>query len=591
MEMRYLMKNGFLNLRLSLGLLLIVVLLIFVYRIANPPAQESTKLASDEIVRAEYIKVHSHPKSEVNNLYYVWVRSFKDSDGDGIGDLNGITDRFPYLQEIGVESIILSPIFDSPSYHGYEISDFNKISSDFGTIEDLRELVSAAHKVGIKVYLDLVLNHTSDQHNWFVQSLANDPEYSDFYVWSNQMPSEYGLAWGDEPSPNSVWHTKIERPGEYFYGAFGFASPDLNYKNPKVIDAIVQVMMKWMNEGIAGFRIDAARYLIETGPIEGQRDTQENFKVLESLFSQVREQFPKAEFIGEVYAGTEITPKYLQDKNGLNAVFNFEFTYSVFNALQSANDESGVKLEEVLDSLSQFYERARDVSQVSSNQFVFLSNHDIGRSELFSSSLNTQKIAMSLLLMSPFIPTIYYGDELGLFPYSGENNKDVFKRDLMQWTDSLMWAGFSSSQAVWVDNPLYFPWDPNVNPWAKDKLLQQLYLNVQNELENEDSLLKHVSRLLKKRKNLNIFSQPNRIYSIIDVAPLFGMEIQTESEQVVVLINVDQSRAHFVSQTVFKDFAIQPLDSELSADSGIYNKLEPGEALVLAVPSEARKIL
>lgn len=519
------------------------------------------------------------PSTELSSIYYIWVRSFKDSDADGIGDLDGIIAKLDYLSSLGISDIMLSPIFPSPSYHGYETTDYLSIHPDFGDMEDFVRLIAAAREKGINTHLDIVINHTSDQHPWFLSSLENESLYADYYIWRNTLPDGYGYAWSEKAEPTAVWHTKAQRPGDYFYGVFGFASPDLNYSNPAVVNKITETLSHWLGKGVAGYRIDAARYLVESGPLSGQRDTPENINILEAILSDVRRQYPKAEFIGEVFAGTEITPKYLASKQGLSSVFNFEFTYAVQNALRSADEQSEVETADSIRTLHDFYSRAQEVSINASNQLVFLSNHDIGRSEINNDTMISRKIAASLLLMSPLVPTIYYGDEIGLAPY-GKNN-DVFKRDLMQWTDSLTWADFSQSENVWVDDPQYFTWDDNPPVWAQDKLVSQFEKNVQDQLNIDDSLLKHYRSLLKKRRALSILSAPYRRFELLDIPHFLAINVQSEQEDVDILINVDMQFSRDLPQSyVLNKTFINPINNQQYSADDLF-AIAPGEVLLL----------
>jgi alpha-amylase len=198
--------------------------------------------------------------------YEIFVRSFKDSDGDGIGDFQGIISQLDYLNDgnpdtttdLGITGIWLMPIMPSPSYHGYDITDYLAVNPDYGTMQDFKALLEACHARGIRVIIDFVVNHTSSEHPWFQAALKGDPTYKDYYVWQKKDPATNG-PWGQDP-----WHKGTNN--EYYYGAFWGGMPDLNYHNPKVIEEVYAVSDYWVKEvGVDGFRIDAARYLFEEG--------------------------------------------------------------------------------------------------------------------------------------------------------------------------------------------------------------------------------------------------------------------------------------------------------------------------------------
>lgn len=167
--------------------------------------------------------------------YQIWVRSFSDSDDDGTGDLIGLTQKLDYLKTLGVNTLWLSPIFESPSYHGYDTSDFYAIDPDLGTMDDYEDLIEKAKALNIRIILDITLNHVSEYHPWFQKSLAKDPVYDDYFIWKKNLPSNYGRAWNKTEESTAVWHKKEER-NDWYYGVFGWTQPDLNYKNKAVVD-------------------------------------------------------------------------------------------------------------------------------------------------------------------------------------------------------------------------------------------------------------------------------------------------------------------------------------------------------------------
>lgn len=212
---------------------------------------------------------------ESANFYQVYPRSFQDSDGDGIGDLNGITQRLPYLVDLGITAIWLSPIFKSPMVDfGYDCSDYTSIHHEYGTLVDFERLVKQCQALGIKLILDFVPNHTSDQHEWFLRSALRDPIYNDFYVWHpGTRDTTTGLR-----LPPSNWLSMFRGPAwtfhegrsEWYLHQFVRQQPDLNYRNPAVVEAMKDVLRLWLRRGVSGFRIDAVKFLFETAPVNGE---------------------------------------------------------------------------------------------------------------------------------------------------------------------------------------------------------------------------------------------------------------------------------------------------------------------------------
>ncbi|MBU1493181.1 MAG: alpha-amylase, partial [Actinobacteria bacterium] len=291
-------------------------------------------------------------------FYEMFVRSFADSDGDGIGDLQGAIDRLDYLNDgnpathddLGVTGIWLMPVFESPSYHGYDVTDYRTVESDYGTNEDLKAFVAAAHRRGMVVILDLVINHTSVEHPWFTASASGEADYADWYVWSDDDPGFSG------PDGQQVWY---RQGGRFYYALFWEGMPDLDLENPSVTAEITDIARFWIEEaGVDGYRIDAARHLVEDGAI--QVDTPATLAWLEAF----RVTLPADTLVlGEVWAPAEIVANYLPD--ALDLAFEFDLANATVQGVAGA--DAGA----VADSL----ERVAGLYP-NGQHAVFLSNHD-----------------------------------------------------------------------------------------------------------------------------------------------------------------------------------------------------------------------
>ncbi|OTA26048.1 glucohydrolase [Alloscardovia macacae] len=209
-------------------------------------------------------------------VYQIYPRSFQDTNGDGMGDLPGITQRLPYLADLGVDVIWLSPVYKSPQDdNGYDISDYRDIDPMFGTLEDMDALLDDAHKLGMKVVMDLVVNHTSDEHNWFEKSKQNDPAYADWYMWADPKPGHEGGTEGAEPNAwgsyfgGSAWEWVPER-GQYYFHQFSKKQPDLNWQNEDMRRAVYAMMNWWMDRGVDGFRMDVISLISKRYDEEGR---------------------------------------------------------------------------------------------------------------------------------------------------------------------------------------------------------------------------------------------------------------------------------------------------------------------------------
>lgn len=361
-------------------------------------------------------------------FYEVFVRSFADSDDDGIGDLAGLTARLDYLNDgdpatatdLGVTGLWLMPIFESPSYHGYDTIDYDRIERDYGDVDDLRTLLDEAHRRGIAVILDLVVNHTSSQHPWFVDALA-DGERRDWYVWSDSDPAWPPVAGG------SPWHGSSNG---WYYGAFWGGMPDLDLTNTEVTDALVRVAEAWLDLGVDGFRIDAAKHLIETGP-QDQVNTPETLAWLRSFRERLHADHPDALLLGEVWEPRAITTSYVTE-GSLDLAFDFGFGPAAIGASELGDPSTlGANLREVAERYP-----AGGVA-------TFLTNHDQER--VMSEVRGAEEIAAlaaAALLTGPGVPFVYYGEEIGL-----EGRKpDERIRTPFPWTADGPFHGFTTVQ-------------------------------------------------------------------------------------------------------------------------------------------------
>ncbi|MFQ5614991.1 MAG: alpha-amylase family glycosyl hydrolase, partial [Anaerolineales bacterium] len=267
-------------------------------------------------------------------FYEIFVRSFYDSDGDGIGDFAGITERLDYLNDgdpnttsdLGITGIWLMPINVSPSYHGYDVSDYLAVNEEYGSMGDFRRLLDEAHQRGIRVIIDLVLNHTSIKHPWF-QEAASDPNspYRDYYVWAENPPG-YKSPWGSD-----VWH--LADTG-YYYGIFWSGMPDLNYNNPEVTAEIQEVIRFWLEDvGVDGFRLDAIKHLIEDGNV--QENTPATHQWWEGFHAYYTSINPEAFTVGEAWTSTSEVVQYIGDE--MDIAFEFDTAGAI---IQSARRDT-----------------------------------------------------------------------------------------------------------------------------------------------------------------------------------------------------------------------------------------------------------
>lgn len=397
--------------------------------------------------------------------YEIFVRSFQDSDGDGIGDLNGLINRLDYVNDgrvdrrgdLGARCIWLMPVAESPSYHGYDVSNYYRVNPEYGTNEDFRRLVAEAHRRGIRVLVDMVLNHASSSHPYFQEALR-DPSspYRSWFVFRPQHPGVKNPWGGDN------WHRSPIRD-EYFYGFFWHGMPDLNYHTPAVREEMKRVATFWLKDmGADGFRLDAVSFLVEEdGLVVHSPGTH---AVLREYADHVRRTAPGAFTIGEVWDSTGALLPYYPDQ--LDAYFAFGASDALLEAVRSGN---GMRL---------FAEYGRLDAHVPPKRFApFLRNHDQTRTmTVLGGDVARAKVAATLLLTLPGLPFVYYGEEIGM---TGDK-PDERIRTPMHWRLAPA-AGFTTG----------VPWQP-LQP-------DSMSANVEAQERDGSSLLNLYRRLIHLR--------------------------------------------------------------------------------------------
>lgn len=360
-------------------------------------------------------------------FYEVFVRSFADSDGDGIGDLRGLIERLDYLNDgdpatssdLGVTALWLMPVAESPSYHGYDVVDYRTVETDYGTNDDFKALVAAAAERGIRIVVDFVINHTSVQHPWFIDARTPGSTHDAWYVWETGRPGWNG------PDGQPVWHAA---GGRYYYGLFWDGMPDLDLTNPEVTAELEDIARFWLDEmGVDGFRLDAAQHLVEDGPT--QVDTPATHAWLAAFRSAIHADRPEALVLGEVFNTRQVTASYLAS-DSLDLVFDFDLAGTIRNAVRLGDAAS------VLASLADLPAR-----YPTGGFATFLSNHDQNRvmSEVRGDA-GAARSAAAILLTGPGVPFLYYGEEVGL----QGRKPDPEIRTPLPWTEVLPGRGFTN---------------------------------------------------------------------------------------------------------------------------------------------------
>jgi len=499
---------------------------------SSPALDEPTKVPSPS---------STNPAATVNGyqpkwwkeaiVYQVYPRSFKDSNGDGIGDLKGITSELDYIQGLGVNVIWLSPHFDSPNAdNGYDIRDYRKVMTEFGTMSDFDELLKGVKQRNMKLVIDLVVNHSSDEHKWFVESRkSKDNAYRDYYIWrpakDDNVPNNWvsffsGPAWKQDPAT-----------GEYYLHLFADKQPDLNWDNPKVRNEVYDLMKFWLDKGVDGFRMDVIPFVSKR---EGLPDLPADYMTRPQFFYAVgphlheylqemnREVLSKYDVmtVGEAFGVTvEQTPTLVDERrNELNMIFNFDAV--------RLNRNGEAWRDWTLPELKAIYTNLDQTSNVHMWNTVFLSNHDNPRvvsafgddSAPFRAA--SAKVLATMLLTLKGTPFIYQGDELGMtnYPFTSIDqcddiavknawkalvltntvSPDVFmanvrkvsrdnSRTPMQW-DSSANGGFTTGAKAWLA----------VNPNYKD-------INAKQELGDPNSIYNYFRQMAELRRKTPAF--------------------------------------------------------------------------------------
>jgi maltose alpha-D-glucosyltransferase / alpha-amylase len=448
-------------------------------------------------------------------FYEVSVRGFYDSNGDGHGDLRGLTEKLDYLSELGVTCIWLMPILASPlKDDGYDVADFRAIDPTVGTTEDFEALTQAAHKRGLRIITDLVLNHTSDRHPWFQEARRSKTSpYHDYYVWSDNTDryKQARIIFTDTEHSNWTWDTVAQ---QHYWHRFYSHQPDLNYDNPAVHREILSIMSFWLDRGIDGFRVDAVPYLFER---EGTNC--ENLPPTHDFCKEMRQ------FVNDNYPGTLLLAEanqwpqdlmaYFGNGDEFQMAFNFPLMPRMFMALRR---EQSWPIIEIMDQMPAI--------PAACQWALFLRNHDELTLEMVSDEdrdymyreyaknsrmrlnlgirrrlaplmdYDRRKIELmtSMLLSLPGSPVLYYGDEIGMGDniYLGDRNG---VRTPMQWTGDRN-AGFSRADPSQLYQPVLL--DPICNYQA---------INVEAQLRSPTSLLQWTRRLVRVRKKYPVFGR------------------------------------------------------------------------------------
>ncbi|WP_163192792.1 alpha-amylase family glycosyl hydrolase [Clostridium thermarum] len=358
------------------------------------------------------------------NYYEIFVRSFYDSDGDGIGDLKGIVEKLDYLKDndfktkndLGIDGIWLMPIMPSPTYHKYDVTDYYSIDPQYGTMEDFEQLIAKSKERGIKIIIDLVLNHTSAKHPWFlsaVKSLAIEPCGQDVCVHAElcREHNKYVNYYNFSQEKKSGYHSVGMPTGWYYEGVFWDQMPDLNLDNPEVRKEIENIGKFWIDKGVAGYRLDAVTSFY-TGNIS------KNVEFLKFFNDKMKSYDSDIYIVGEAWSDANSIAEYY--KSGVDSFFNFPLADTTGKIVAAVRSKNGAQLSKTVE---EYQKKIKEINPKAIDA-PFISNHDMGRSGGFlGGDLASEKIAAALYLMMPGNSFIYYGEEIGTLGSGKDENK------------------------------------------------------------------------------------------------------------------------------------------------------------------------
>ncbi|MDE7082915.1 MAG: hypothetical protein K2O89_04340 [Clostridia bacterium] len=533
--------------------------------------------------------------------YQIFIASFADSNGDGIGDLRGIINNLDYLNDLGVDTLWLTPFQQSNSYHGYDIQDYFTVDPRFGTINDYRELLFKAHQMGMKVLMDFVLNHTSASNPWFVksQSLVKETvvlpdgrqkeiDYRNFYTWQNE---EYVSELKD-PVAKAQWYKDAN--GYYFYSSFGSSMPELNFDYQATRDAILEVALYWMSFGLDGFRLDAVKHIYMLNESRDRSDwtvsdagysfdMNKDVHFFMEFNAKLKSSYPNALLVGENFNGNPalLAPIY----QGMDSQFNFNWYYDATNALmQIANGQ-----ESAASLLNQYKKAQAEFSDYREDYIdgIFTSNHDVqrARDRLFDQSNgldrdnftqadwdlseNLAKLWGGMCLTVPGMTWIYNGDELGMFGTTmsnpagdGAGHEDRWLRQPVKWTTDVDGSDYNCYGYPIAFNGYTMQWDS----------LNAQLPGIAEQSEDENSILNAYKAVIKIRKENPVLAR-GTVVSHTTSGTVICYSVTDADSEILIYVNASNAAAD-ASYTL-------PASAELLYGSGLDGKKVPAMSMLI----------
>ena len=531
-------------------------------------------------------------------VYQIYPRSYMDSNNDGIGDLRGIISKLGYLRDLGIDVIWLSPVYKSPNVdNGYDISDYYDIMDEFGTMENMDNLLKEANEKGIKILMDLVVNHTSDEHKWFIEAKkSKDNEYRDYYIWRDPVD-------GKEPNglescfSGSAWEYD-ETTKQYYLHLFSKKQPDLNWENEKVRKAVYDMMNYWVDKGIGGFRMDVIELI---GKVPDKMITGNGPKLHEYLQEMNREALAGNDLltVGETWGATpEIAKLYSNPaRNELSMVFQFE--HIGLDQIEG-KEKWDVKPLELLELKKVLSKWQTSLGEEGWNS-LFWNNHDLPRivsrwGNDKEYRVESAKMLGTLLHGMKGTPYIYQGEELGMTNIRLENIEDYNDIESINMYKDRIKKGYSYEEIM---NSIYkkgrdngrtpMQWDDSENagfttgkPWLS---INENYkeINAKKSLEDKNSVFYHYKKLIEIRKANETIIYGDYKLLCEDDKNIFAYTRELNGDKILVVCNFYEKEVEFKYDKEFKNAEIllsNYNDSSLAIDK---LKLRPYEAIMYRV--------
>ncbi|MEN8076127.1 alpha-glucosidase [Clostridioides difficile] len=544
-------------------------------------------------------------------VYQIYPKSFNDSNGDGIGDIKGITEKLDYLSNLGVTMLWICPIYKSPmDDNGYDISDYFDLAPEFGTMEDLDELIEKANEKGIKIILDLVINHTSDEHKWFEEAINNpESKYHDYYIFKDgqEVPNNWRSVFG-----GSVWE-KVNGRDEYYFHAFGKKQPDLNWENEEVRKTLYDMVNYWLEKGIAGFRIDAITFIkkdltykaLDADGVDGLvkcTKASRNQPGIEKFLHELkRETFDKYNCV-TVAEAPGVAYDELDDFIGEDGYFSMIFDFKYADLDVASGSEWFKRVPWTIKDLRERIMASQMAIQKCGWGANFIENHDQPRSTtkyLLEQQNNKDAIKMlgAMYFLLRGTPFIYQGQELGMTNFerkSIDEFNDISSID--QYYRSIQ-EGLSEEEALRVINlrsrdnsRTPFPWNSSeyggfskVKPWI-GMIENYEQINAEDQVGKEDSIYEFYKNMIDFRQN-SIYSEC-LIYGNITAIDTENDEIiaytrNTKDETIYCYFNFSQNSIFETLNIKSKRVIFNNLEEAEINEKGII--LKPNQALLIAI--------